>query len=274
MTRAEDCEARLRLIGAADEPVMPLAEAALLLAALDHPGRELEPYLRHFDDLAATLTGRPIWCAADRGDALSTVIHIEHGYGGDRDTYDDMNNANLMSVIDRRKGLPVALAILYIETARRAGWQAWGLDFPGHFVLRLDGESDRVILDPFHAGVSVEPPALRQLLKTYVGPDAELDPHYYEPMPDRSILLRLLNNIRGRALQSGNTARGLQIMQRMLLISPGDARLWLESAALQAKSGQLKGAREAAETCLGLKPETAMKQQVQKLLETLRRDLN
>jgi regulator of sirC expression with transglutaminase-like and TPR domain len=274
MTGHDASEARLREIGADEGTVMPLAEAALLLASLDHPGREVGPYLRHMDDLAESLAGRQIWCAADRGDALSTVIHIEHGYGGDRDSYDDMMNANLMSVIDRRKGLPVALAILYIETARRAGWQAWGLDFPGHFVLRLDGESDRVILDPFHAGVSVEPPALRQLLKTYVGPDAELEPKYYEPMPDRSVLLRLLNNIRGRALQSGNNARGMQIMDRMLLIAPGDPRLWLESAALQAKSGQLKGAREAAEMCLGLSPETIMKLQAEKLLETLRRDLN
>lgn len=274
MTDGSEHEARLRQIGAGEGETMPLAEAALRLAALDHPGREVEPYLRHMDDLADGLANRQIWCAADRGDALSTVIHIEHGYGGDRDTYDDMVNANLMSVIDRRKGLPVALAILYIETARRAGWNAWGLDFPGHFVLRLDGESDRVILDPFHAGVSVEPPALRQLLKTYVGPEAELEPKYYDPMPDRSVLLRLLNNIRSRALQSGNSARGLEIMQRMLLIAPGESRLWLESAALQAQSGQLKGARDAAETCLGLKPDVTMQQQAEKLLETLRRDLN
>jgi regulator of sirC expression with transglutaminase-like and TPR domain len=274
MTPTADHEARLREIGTGDGKLMPLAEAALRLAALDHPGREVEPYLRHLDDLAETLQGRSIWCAADRGDALSTVIHVEHGYAGDRDTYDDMINANLMSVIDRRKGLPVALAILYIETARRAGWQAWGLDFPGHFVMRLDGESDRVILDPFHAGVSVEPPALRQLLKTYVGPDAELEPRYYEPMPDRAILLRLLNNVRGRALQAGNDARGLEVMRRMLLVAPEDPRLWLESAAIQAKSGQLKGAREAAETCLGLTGEAMLKQQAHKLLETLRRDLN
>ncbi|MEN3975520.1 transglutaminase-like domain-containing protein [Emcibacter sp. SYSU 3D8] len=274
MTESSDCETRLREIGAADGAQMPLAEAALLLASLDHPGREIGPYLRHLDELASGLTDRQVSCAADRGDALSTVIHIEHGYGGDRDSYDDMINANLMSVIDRRRGLPVALAILYIETARRAGWKAWGLDFPGHFVLRLDGEGDRVILDPFHAGVTVEPPALRQLLKTYVGPDAELEPKYYEPMSDRSILLRLLNNIRGRALQGGNQARGLQIMQRMLLIAPADARLWLESAAIQAKSGQLKGAREALETCLGLEPEAAIQRQAAKLMETLRRDLN
>ena len=77
----------------------------------------------------------------------------------------------------------------------------------------------------------------------------------------RAVLLRLLNNIRGRALQGGNQARGLQIMQRMLLIAPADARLWLESAAIQAKSGQLKGAREAVETCLGLEPEVAIQQQ-------------
>jgi regulator of sirC expression with transglutaminase-like and TPR domain len=274
MTEAAEHEARLRALGASDGAELPLAEAALRLAALDHPGRDVEPYLRHLDELAAPLVGGPAEDAAARADALATVLHIEHGYGGDRDTYDDTANADLMAVIDRRKGLPVALAILYIETARRAGWPAWGLDFPGHFVMRLDGARDRTILDPFHAGVTVEPPALRRMLKTYVGPEAELGPRHCEPMTDRAVLLRLLNNIRGRALQSGNPARGLQIMERMLLIAPADARLWLESAAIQAKSGQLRGAREAAEACLGLAPDASLRSQAEKLLATLRRDLN
>ncbi|MBI1179140.1 MAG: tetratricopeptide repeat protein [Alphaproteobacteria bacterium] len=270
----EDHEARLAEIGAGPGETMPLAEAALRLAGLDRPGSEIAPYLRHLEELASALSGRERTGAAARGDALSTLLHVEHGYGGDRETYDDMVNADLMAVIDRRKGLPVALAVLYIETARRAGWQAWGLDTPGHFLIRVDGDGDRVILDPFHGGVVVEPPALRQLIKTYAGPEAELEPRHYEPMADRDVLLRLLNNIRGRALQAGDAGRGLEIMRRMLLVAPADPRLRLEEAAMKVKTGQLRAAREAANACLALQPEPSLRQQAERLLEMLKRDLN
>jgi regulator of sirC expression with transglutaminase-like and TPR domain len=269
-----DHEGRLAEIGAGDGERMPLAEAALHLAALDHPGRDLGPYLNHLRELATALGEHRADSAAARADALSTVLHVDFGYGGDRRNYDDMVNADLMAVIDRRKGLPVALAILYIDAARQAGWPAWGLDMPGHFLIRVDGEGDRVILDPFHGGVTVETPALRQLLKAYVGPEAELEPAHYEPMTDRAVLLRLLNNIRGRALQAGEAERGLEIMRRMLLLAPADPRLRLEDAAMKVKSGQLRGAREAAQACLAMEPDAGLRHQAERLLDSLRRDLN
>ncbi|MFN3230870.1 MAG: SirB1 family protein [Alphaproteobacteria bacterium] len=269
-----DAANRLEEIATDESRAWPIGEAALLLAALDHPGRDIDAYIRHLGNLAEGI-GK-VESSAARADMLATNLHVEQGYRGDSENYDDMANANLMSVIDRRRGLPVALAILYIETARRAGWPAWGLDLPGHFVLRIDGQAagDWTVIDPFHGGIPVETGTLRQMIKTYTGPGADLEPRHMEPMADRDVLLRLLNNIRGRALQAEDAGRGLEIMDRMLLIAPREAGLWLESAAIRVKLGQLMGAREAVDRCMALEPDRHVQAKAERLLGTLRRDLN
>src|SRR3546814_18868046 len=80
-----------------------------------------------------------------------------------------MSNADMMRVIDRRRGLPVALGILYLHGARAQGWPICGLNFPGHFLLRLDLGAERTIIDPFHGGETRDAAALRALLKTMAG---------------------------------------------------------------------------------------------------------
>ena len=84
-----------------------------------------------------------------QADALAAVLAEGYGYAGDTLTYEDLQNANLMRVIDRKKGLPVALGILYIHAGRAQGWDIAGLAFPGHFLVRIEGRGERRILDPF-----------------------------------------------------------------------------------------------------------------------------
>ena len=143
----DEIETALRRLGSQPDEAVDVAEAALLMAALDRPRVPLERYRHHLSlltrdtaDLAqgageATLDGRIA--------ALNAVIRERYGYSGDALTYDDPQNANLMRVIDRRKGLPVALGILYLHAARAQGWPAEGLNFPGHFLLRLGCGSAR-----------------------------------------------------------------------------------------------------------------------------------
>src|SRR6202012_5162919 len=99
----------------------------------------LARYKRHLQSIADDV-GRRIGDTVDldaRANTLNEIILLKHGYSGDELTYDDLQNANLMRVIDRRKGLPVALGILYLDVARAQGWDAIGLGFPGHFLIRL-----------------------------------------------------------------------------------------------------------------------------------------
>jgi len=191
--------ARLREIGARPEAAIDLAEAALALAALDRPRVEAEPYRHHLSLLARDVGAAAGDPAAGRLDrrvaALNDVILGKYGYAGDRVTYEDPQNANLMRVIDRRKGLPIALGILYLHAARAQGWAAYGLGFPGHFLIRLDGDRRRLVVDPFNQGRTCDTPALRELLKAVMGLEAELEPAHYAAVSNRSILLRLQNNI-------------------------------------------------------------------------------
>jgi regulator of sirC expression with transglutaminase-like and TPR domain len=128
--------------------------------------------------------------------ALIQVIADDLGYRGDELTYDDLQNANLMRVIDRRKGLPVALGILYIHAARAQGWQAHGLNFPAHFLIAVEIAGQRAILDPFRGQRIGGAGALRGLLKSMLGEDAELSPAHSATLPNRAVLLRLQNNIK------------------------------------------------------------------------------
>src|SRR5947208_16527746 len=149
-----ECAAYRRELGAATSPILPLGEAPLALAPFERPRVGLGRYRQHLAALARDV-GRHAGAAGDltaRAQALNEIILLKHGYSGDELTYDDLQNANLMRVVDRRKGLPVALGILYLHAARAQGWDAVGLGFPGHFLIRLGEGPERLIVDPFHGG--------------------------------------------------------------------------------------------------------------------------
>src|SRR6516165_7487919 len=194
----ETCARFLRGLGASGEQVLPIAEAALALASFERPRVGPSRYREHLRVLSRDV-GRHAGTGGDaaaRACALNEIILLKYGYSGDELTYDDLQNANLMRVIDRRKGLPVVLGILFIDAARAQGWEAAGLAFPGHFLIRLSERSERVILDPFHNGQICGAAELRDLLKAVVGADSELTSEHYGPVSDRDVLLRLQNNLK------------------------------------------------------------------------------
>lgn len=259
----------------ADEDV-DMAAVALALAALDCPGRDLAPYVAHLDEIAAAVKAG---CADPqhidaRADILAQVISRDFGYTGDQTSYNDMQNANLMQVIDRRKGLPVALGLLYIIAARRQGWACAGLNFPGHFLIRLELGSTRRILDPFNGGAKMEIQQLRGLLKGMAGDGAELQPEYYKPVSNRDVLLRLLNNIKGRAFQSSDFVRGADILHRMRMIAPHAAHLSYEHAMVHARLGNVPQALEALHACLEYADDAKMRQLAEQAQKQLRLKLN
>ena len=253
MDPPDDLLQQLAAAGELGDDDLPLAETALNLAALDHKAIDLAPYRRHLAKLAedARLTFTPLRRGMNETDALiralADTIAVRHGYAGDSATFDDPQNADLIRVIDRRRGLPVSLGILYIETARRLGVAAHGLNTPGHFLLAIgDGERAKIV-DPFNAGVVLSQEELRP-----APPAMQVDAGEYGPVSARDVVLRLLNNIRTRALAGKDTIRALTIMERMVLIAPRRADLWLDMANANREVGKLNGAIRAAETCLRL----------------------
>lgn len=242
----------LRAVGEAGEGPFDIAEAALMLAALDRPGRQLDGYRSHLKEMAdrARDAVKLLREVEDSAHAISTLLVGIYGYDGDRDSYDDPQNADLMAVIDRRRGLPVALGILYIHAARGAGLSAQGVNSPGHFLLRIARDSAEMLIDPFHGGVAVErerlggPPRMAA---------ASLDdPRIVGPVSDTEVLLRLQNNIKLRALNRGERQRALDIAKRMALIAPRRAEVWIDLARLNEGVGSLGAATKSYEACLAL----------------------
>jgi regulator of sirC expression with transglutaminase-like and TPR domain len=253
--RRQDVLTALEAIGRQPDDMIDLAEAALLLAALDRPGADLGPYRRHLAELVADIADAATGVVESidaRVAALRLVLAGKHGYGGDRQTYDDLANANLISVIDRRRGLPVALGILYVHAARAQGWRAAGINFPGHFLVALEDEEERVLIDPFEGGVEMDLARLRRLTKASIGQEAELRPEFHAAMTNRGVLLRLQSNIKKRVRDAGDFAAADRALEAMLAIAPEIPDLWREAAELKAETGELRAALGALDRFVAL----------------------
>ena len=275
----EDIKDALRAIGRGSDAQIDIGEAALLLAALDRPRVPLDRYRAHLAELAEDTakeiagqsTAAPL---AERLAALNRVILEQQGYQGDSLTYDDLQNANMIRVIDRRRGLPVALSILYIHAARSQGWSVEGLNFPGHFLLRLEGTGERAIFDPFNGGRVLESAELRQLIKSLGGEEAELDPAFTAPVGSRDVLLRLQNNIKLRLLQQDRAEDALETVESMLLLAPSRAESWREAGLLHRHLGNLRAAMLAFENVLQVSEDSQLRHDAAQQLQSLNKQLN
>lgn len=253
------------------------SEGALLLASLERPRVPLERYRHHLMLLARDVVGRLGEADQDdvkgRANALNDVILGDYGYDGDRLTYDDPQNANLMRVIDRRRGLPVALSLLYLHCCRAAGWRGEALAFPGHVLFRLEEAGERLILDPFNGGRFLGPAELRVLLKRVAGPSAELSPESTRAMTERELLLRLQNNLKTRRWHDGDLAGAARILETMQLLAPQQAGFWLELAEVQQAQGELRAALRALDRYLALENDAQRRHHAAHLMQELRAQL-
>ncbi|HJT15303.1 MAG TPA: transglutaminase-like domain-containing protein, partial [Dongiaceae bacterium] len=207
-------------------------------------------------------------------DALRYVMAEKFGYRGDQESYDDLRNADLVEVMQRRRGLPVALSILYIHAARTLGWRIEGLNFPGHFVIRLHGGRQAAIIDPFGGGVTRSIRDLRQMLKSQSNDRTELKPEHFTALENRQVLLRLQNNIKVRRIQEGDLAGAERALQRMLWLSPNQADLWRESGILNIRLDNLLAARRSLTRYLELAETDQQRQRAARLLQELSQQLH
>ena len=240
----------LRRLGEAGEGPHDIALAALMLSSLDHPTVPLGPAKAHLDELTQLARAEsPLMTNVDDGARLlSNLLAGRCGYDGDRLSYDDPRNADLIQVITRRRGMPVALGIIYMHAARAAGLVASGLDTPAHFLVMLSKNRSEVLIDPFNGGAVLDP-------ERAGGPPrmgGHEGGHLAQPVSDVDVLLRLENNLKIRALHIGDRGRALEIAKRMILIGPGKAELWLDLARLNEANGILGDARRAYEACLDI----------------------
>ena len=265
----------LDAIGLLPDTEIDIADAALQLARVDAPEADWRAARAHLSELARHAVALPASDdLAERSEALSALLATRHNYIGDTHTYDDLDNANLIRVIERRRGLPVALGILWMHAARAAGWGAHGVDFPAHFLVALEGKGSQAVLDVFHGGAALGARDLRVLLKQVEGEAAELRPGLLRPMNARRVLLRLQNNIVTRRLQSGDMDRALTCTEDMLRIAPDHAELWRQAAVMNQRLERVGAALRCFERCLALVPAGGAADRVRMAMEELRGRLN
>jgi regulator of sirC expression with transglutaminase-like and TPR domain len=244
MTR-QDVEHALAEIGEATDDRFNLFEAAVLCALHEDPARDPDFARRLAEEAGRRLADRLERESPE--EALAETLAGDLRLAGDVLTYDDPDNADILAVCERRKGLPVALGVLYLDAARRNNLPVQGVDFPGHFLLRIETEEGPLALDPFSEGRVVLPSELiRRALRTGLTPDvADRLDVLMTPVKDRAVALRLENNIYARATRSGDFARAERSAIRRALLDPTDHRPWIDVAAAREGQGALVGAQEA-----------------------------
>lgn len=279
MTQAA-ARARLEELGAAADERFDAVEAALALAAADDPDSPAEAARARFAELAAA--ARLLLAdnreaaeggAEARGRLLASVL-ASNFFAGDRDTYEDPRNANLAHVLVRRRGLPVALGLLWIGMARPLGWPLAGVDFPGHFVLAIQGAGRAVVFDPFDQGRMLDGAALSALKARTAGEAARLAPSDLSAMTDRAVVLRLANNLRVRRLDAGALEPALSITEDMLRLAPEAGGLRLAAGELALRAGRPRAAIGHLDAVLAARPARAQAEAARALLDKARQSLN
>lgn len=277
-----DSRAILKESGEKDDGEISLFNVAMAFAASAHAGISIDKYFNHVNKAAHSAGERYIELlnAGAKDDARTRLAALKHiladreGYEGDSETYDDLQNADIIRVIDRRKGMPIALSILYIHVGRLNGWAVDGLNFPGHFLCRIEFGGERLIFDPFEDCEILEAPELRKLIKKIRGANAELSADYYKPCTNRETLIRLQNNVKLRLIEAEEYDEALKSVEMMRMVDPGEYRLLFDAGVLYAKTGQRKAAVEALDKYITLAPDARDRREAEAIIRHIRDTVN
>jgi regulator of sirC expression with transglutaminase-like and TPR domain len=221
-----------QILDAADRPGPDLAAPAFLVARIEYPHLDPEPYLDRIDEMGVAAAYR---IAKDTGhdaplgarvDALNKYLFGDLGFLGNREHYDDPRNSCLNEVLDKRTGIPITMALVYIEVARRAGVRCEGVNFPGHFLVRVlqdlhtDDPDEGLIVDAFHAGAILNEGDCRALLHRHMGDDAAYEPTLLARATRRQILVRMLLNLKRLYVRMRSFPQARQVTDILLAMQP------------------------------------------------------
>jgi len=226
---------------AALSPDPDLAIAALMIARVEYPRLEAGPYLDQLDALGdearRRVTAAPIvpGAAPPRVDpdryarvmVLNEYLFKELRFVGNEVQYEDPRNSFLNEVLDRRTGIPITLALLYMEVARRAGLYVQGINFPGHFLLRCPARrglqySEDLIIDAFHGGALLSEDACRELLRRHADDDEHetFEAHLLGHATKPQILARMLLNLKRVYVRMHSFPQARDVTELMLAVDP------------------------------------------------------
>jgi len=216
---------RFAEIAASADDTINLAEGALVIASEEYPGLDIGAYLVRLDEMGATLKRRlrADISPADTIVALNRFVFEENGFTGNSADYYDARNSFLNEVLDRKRGIPITLAIVYIEIGRRIGLPLQGISFPGHFLVKCPLREGAVILDPYARGMSLGLDELRKRVKALGSGSEPPDPviaNMLAAAGNKEILARMLRNLKAIYTHHKDWIKALSAADRIITIMP------------------------------------------------------
>jgi regulator of sirC expression with transglutaminase-like and TPR domain len=241
-----------------------LARAALVIARIEYPRLDPDPYLRRLDAMGEAARLR-IEQEVHRSGSASTLTCIkavnaylfeELAFVGNRSHYEDPRNSCLNEVLERRTGIPITLSVVYLEVARRAGVPVDGVNFPGHFLVRCPEAASRgssgLIIDPFHGGALLSEQDCRLLLQQHVGSEVAFDTSLLLPATRPQILVRMLLNLKRTYVHMRSFPQARAVTELLLTITPSALSELRDRGLLAYHLNDVTGALRDLQTYLKL----------------------
>lgn len=257
------------------DPEIDLALAALLIAAEEYDGLDVAAYATRIDELAAGALARVGGARIDVDpraviDRFHAYLFEELGFRGNEDDYYDPKNSFLNDVLDRRTGIPISLAAVYVEVGRRLGWPVRGVGFPGHFLAKWELADGDVVVDPFF-GTVVSEEDCKELLTRVSNGQLAFRRELLAPIPTRGILARMLANLKGIWVKRGDFTRAIASCDRILLLLPDAVSEYRDRGLLWGKLECHRPALADLERYLGAAPGARDARSVREQVATLRK---
>lgn len=203
-----------------------LVRGALLIAMEDDTGVDMDDCFRRLDDLAARVRRR----SSPGEPPVFTLGHLHaemfdvDGFHGDAENYYDPRNAQLHQVLQRKQGIPILLAIVFLHVARSIGLTAFGVGLPGHYIVKVQFDLNEVYVDPFHGGAMLTLHEVAELISGMAGGRERLSSEHLRAWDARRTLIRVLANLQNMWMRAGDPVRAAAAADRMTLLdTPGTA---------------------------------------------------
>jgi regulator of sirC expression with transglutaminase-like and TPR domain len=205
----------------------PLFEAALAIEQDVDPHLDMVATQAEIDQLASKMKQRLSTDAShiQKLRSLNHFFYRELAFAGNINNYYDPDNSYLHRVMQNRRGIPISLAVLYMEMAQQIGLEVKGISFPGHFLMKLSVQSGEIIIDPFN-GASLSREELEERLEPYLAqqPDTTAQPlsAYLRPAQPREILARMLRNLKALYTDQQRWHLLLAVQKRLVILLPDE----------------------------------------------------
>jgi regulator of sirC expression with transglutaminase-like and TPR domain len=260
--QARTLEVAAELERALNAPGNDLATAAFTIARVEYPALDSARYLERLEEMGARASqrlGASVTTSSESITAFNEYLYDEEGFAGNRDRYDDPRNSFLNEVLDRRTGIPISLAVLYLELAHRTGLGIAGVNFPGHFLLRATAASagDDLIIDPFHGGALLTEYDCRRLLHNHAGDEASFDTSLLAPATRHEIIVRMLVNLKRLYVRMRSLPQARFVSTLLLTADPSAVHELRDRGLLAYHLEDFASALRDLEEYLRLSPGTA-----------------